>query len=57
VADVLPPPEYVIESYLEATLALNNPAALATHRDRLGQLKKDMTSAANSGRSQTSILY
>jgi methyl-accepting chemotaxis protein len=41
VADILPPPEYVIESYLEATLALNNPAELASHRDRLAQLKKD----------------
>src|ERR1035438_4568026 len=41
VADILPPPEYVIESYLEATLALNNPAELAVHRDRLVQLKKE----------------
>jgi methyl-accepting chemotaxis protein len=41
VADILPPPEYVIESYLEATLALNNPAELATRRDRLAQLKKE----------------
>jgi methyl-accepting chemotaxis protein len=41
VADILPPPEYVIEAYLEATLALNNPAELATRRDRLAQLKKD----------------
>src|SRR5580693_4682715 len=41
VADILPPPEYVIEAYLEATLALNNPAELASHRDRLTQLKKD----------------
>jgi methyl-accepting chemotaxis protein len=41
VADILPPPEYVIESYLEATLALNNPAELAARRDRLVQLKKD----------------
>lgn len=41
VADILPPPEYVIESYLEATLALNNPAQLAAHRDRLVQLKKE----------------
>jgi methyl-accepting chemotaxis protein len=41
VADILPPPEYVIESYLEATLALNNPAGLATHRNRLVQLKKE----------------
>ncbi len=41
VADILPPPEYVIESYLEATLALNDPAQLAAHRDRLVQLKKE----------------
>lgn len=41
IADILPPPEYVIESYLEATLALNDPAALAVHRDRLTQLKKE----------------
>jgi methyl-accepting chemotaxis protein len=41
VADILPPPEYVIESYLEATLALNNPAELAARRDRLVQLKKE----------------
>jgi len=41
VADVLPPPEYVIESYLEATLALNNPAEMASHRERLKQLKKE----------------
>ena len=41
VADILPPPEYVIEAYLEVTLALNEPAAVAAHRDRLVQLKKD----------------
>jgi methyl-accepting chemotaxis protein len=41
VADILPPPEYVIESFLEATLALNNPADVAAHRDRLVQLKKE----------------
>jgi methyl-accepting chemotaxis protein len=41
VADVLPPPEYVIESYLEATLVLNNPAEIASHRERLKQLKKE----------------
>ncbi|MGE5159781.1 MAG: methyl-accepting chemotaxis protein [Gemmatimonas sp.] len=41
VADILPPPEYVIEAYLETTLALNNPAELETHRSRLAQLKKD----------------
>ena len=41
VADILPPPEYVIESYLEATLVLNNPSELAARRDRLVQLKKE----------------
>jgi methyl-accepting chemotaxis protein len=41
VADILPPPEYIIESYLEATLALNDPASLSTRRARLGQLRKD----------------
>ena len=41
VADILPPPEYVIEAYLEATLALQDPSSLAAHRDRLAQLKKD----------------
>jgi methyl-accepting chemotaxis protein len=41
VADILPPPEYIIEAYLEATLALHDPASLPAHRDRLAQLKKD----------------
>jgi methyl-accepting chemotaxis protein len=41
VADILPPPEYVIEAYLEATLALQDPSSLAAHRDRLTQLKND----------------
>jgi methyl-accepting chemotaxis protein len=41
IADILPPPEYVIESYLEATLALNNPGELAKRRERLAQLKKE----------------
>jgi methyl-accepting chemotaxis protein len=41
VADILPPPEYVIEAYLEATLALQDRASLSVHRDRLIQLKKD----------------
>jgi hypothetical protein len=41
VADILPPPEYVIEAHLEATLALYEPASLASRRDRLVQLKKE----------------
>ena len=41
IADILPPPEYVIEAYLEATLALQDPAQLAARRDRIVQLKKE----------------
>lgn len=41
VADILPPPAYVIEAYLEATLALEDPGSLALHRERLGRLKKE----------------
>ena len=41
IADILPPPEYVIEAYLEATLALGNPATRAEHTARLQQLHKD----------------
>src|SRR5213083_1583372 len=41
VADILPPPEYVIEAYLESTLVLHDPAQLTAHRDRLAQLKKE----------------
>ncbi|MGE5516819.1 MAG: methyl-accepting chemotaxis protein [Bacteroidota bacterium] len=41
IADILPPPEYIIESYLEATLALNDPASLPARRDRLTQLRKE----------------
>jgi methyl-accepting chemotaxis protein len=41
VADILPPPEYVIEGYLEATLALNKSKPLADSKARLTQLHKD----------------
>src|SRR5258708_20390370 len=41
VADILPPPEYVIEAYLEATLALQDPSSVPPRRARLVQLKKD----------------
>ncbi|HEY2008337.1 MAG TPA: ATP-binding protein [Rhizomicrobium sp.] len=40
VADILPPPEYILEPYLEATLALEKPSALAQHRARLRDLHK-----------------
>jgi methyl-accepting chemotaxis protein len=41
VADILPPPEYVIEAYLEATLALNERKPLADSKGALAQLHKD----------------
>lgn len=41
VADILPPPEYVIEAYLESTLALREPNNLAAHEAKLAQLRKD----------------
>ncbi|KAA0074146.1 methyl-accepting chemotaxis protein [Tardiphaga sp. P9-11] len=41
IADILPPPEYVIEAYLEATLALQDPASLGSRRERLASLRKD----------------
>jgi methyl-accepting chemotaxis protein len=41
VADILPPPAYVIEAYLESTLALREPNNLEAHEKKLAQLKKD----------------
>jgi len=41
IADILPPPEYILESYLETTLALQDRAGLAEHKARLVQLHKD----------------
>src|SRR6202034_1926220 len=41
IADILPPPEYVIEAYLEATLALQDRSSFSVHGDRLVQLKKE----------------
>jgi methyl-accepting chemotaxis protein len=41
VADILPPPAYVIEAYLEATLALQDPKSAGARKDRLDQLRKD----------------
>ncbi len=41
IADILPPPEYLIESYLEATLILNEPATLKKRSERLAILHND----------------
>jgi methyl-accepting chemotaxis protein len=40
VADILPPPEYVIEAYLETTLAITKPDDYRRHAQRLAQLHK-----------------
>jgi PAS domain S-box-containing protein len=40
VADILPPPEYIIEAHLEATLALLDPRSAASHRKALMQLQQ-----------------
>ena len=39
-ADILPPPEYVIEPYLEATIAKQDTAHLAAHSKQLATLQK-----------------
>ncbi len=41
IADILPPPAYVLEAYLETTLALNDPQSTADHANRLAQLHKE----------------
>jgi methyl-accepting chemotaxis protein len=42
VADILPPPEYLIEAYLEVNLALDAPKeGVSEHAGRLTQLQKD----------------
>ncbi|OYY79433.1 MAG: hypothetical protein B7Y43_03210 [Sphingomonas sp. 28-62-20] len=40
VADILPPPEYVIEPYLEATLLVNDPSSLTSRKARMAELHK-----------------
>jgi methyl-accepting chemotaxis protein len=41
VADILPPPEYLIETYLEATLIMAGSGDLAAHKEALAKLRKD----------------
>lgn len=41
VADILPPPEYLVEPYLEATLLVNRPGDYEVRSARLAQLHKD----------------
>jgi methyl-accepting chemotaxis protein len=41
VADILPPPEYLIEAFLEVNLARDDAAGLGGHEQRLVQLRQD----------------
>ncbi|MCA3262972.1 MAG: HAMP domain-containing protein [Telmatospirillum sp.] len=41
VADILPPPAYVLEAYLEATLAMQPGSEVAAHKQALTKLKSD----------------
>ncbi|WP_433911366.1 methyl-accepting chemotaxis protein [Sphingomonas yabuuchiae] len=40
-ADILPPPAYIIEPFLEATLLVEQPATLTKRQATLGRLEKD----------------
>ncbi|MFN8702638.1 MAG: methyl-accepting chemotaxis protein, partial [Rhodospirillales bacterium] len=41
VADILPPPAYVLEAYLEATLAMQPGSDVPAHKQALAKLKQD----------------
>jgi len=41
VADILPPPAYIIEAYLEATLLRQRPGDLLVRKDKLATLRKN----------------
>ncbi|CAJ0871892.1 hypothetical protein AMST5_02365 [freshwater sediment metagenome] len=41
VADILPPPAYVIESFLEAHIIARDPSSAASHLERLTQLRSE----------------
>ena len=41
VADILPPPEYIIEAFLEANLAVQQPETVEQRAARLKQLQKE----------------
>ena len=41
VADILPPPEYIIEAYLEVNLVRENPVTLPQARSRLAKLHRE----------------
>lgn len=41
IADILPPPQYIIEPFLEATLALNDPSSAVQRAKRLKALEEE----------------
>jgi methyl-accepting chemotaxis protein len=46
IADIIPPPEYVLEAYLEVSLLHNKPALLSEKRLRLGELERSFRQRA-----------
>jgi len=46
IADILPPPEYALEPFLEASILVQNPQALPAHRAKLQQLEGDYRTRA-----------
>jgi methyl-accepting chemotaxis protein len=46
-ADILPPPGYLLESYLEATLVARDPASVGARAKRLEALEKDFYTRAS----------
>lgn len=53
VADILPPPEYVIEPYLEATKLIADPRSIEARRTRLATLEGDFNKRAEYWRQST----
>src|SRR5258705_1381012 len=41
IADILPPPEYILEAYLQTTLGLQDHAGVAEHKTRLAPVYND----------------
>jgi len=54
VADILPPPEYILESYLEASQAVSaEPGEIAAHKSAMMRLRKDFDDRHDFWKAQT----
>jgi len=54
VADILPPPEYILESYLEASQAVSaEPSEIAAHKSAMTRLRKDFDDRHDFWKAQT----